>query len=482
MAVILGCAWPAGALDIKAITAQPTADNPQYKNKEAWPMLVGDEYFPKESWPKARLLIWAHPGEKERRQGPKFTPLDPACWIDAATGQPADAVPDMDTDVILPDADAPYEVNVPQPGPFKCRHLTIGRNAKFNSWCYVDNMIFGNVWVRPAGKMIPSQLRLAGNRDTFIRRDWPADGVLKKMHDERVVTPFDPKASTEANPWWDHFVTVYLTHEKEPGKSTEAVGLVSAMDEVAIKSGTFIVGRDSRFFSVGPAQIAVLKGAKVVLLDGAHCSHGQNQFVSDAGGNRDWQVDEGAEVSGGTPDRPLHRDAYMGLGYSNWMNLPVAKLPDDKNEIPVLPSGAKRYYGYGGYNAMISGKLIGYPAPGCEARLVVCWQRIAHGGPGSWGRSDEAIKSVFAKLLPKITVWFSGAALLEHVRFDDLHCGGIVAPGMETFRKWKNITFGDACFSKDPNELVRGYAAEVATMKDAGPMSTLEPKEKYTTK
>ena len=40
---LLGFALPANALDIQAITSKPTADNPQYQNKDAWPMLVGDE-------------------------------------------------------------------------------------------------------------------------------------------------------------------------------------------------------------------------------------------------------------------------------------------------------------------------------------------------------------------------------------------------------------------------------------------------------
>ncbi|MCX6997004.1 MAG: hypothetical protein NTV49_07930, partial [Kiritimatiellaeota bacterium] len=60
--------------------------------------------------------------------------------------------------------------------------------------------------------------------------------------------------------------------------------------------------------------------------------------------------------------------------------------------------------------------------------------------------------------------------------------GGIVAPSLETFKSWKNISFGDACLSKDPNELVRGYEAEIAAMKNAGPRHPLEPKTKYTTK
>ncbi|MCX6877141.1 MAG: hypothetical protein NTW21_25525 [Verrucomicrobia bacterium] len=100
MVAILGCASPAGALDLKEITSKPTAGNPQFANKEVWPNLAGDEYFLKEKWPQARLLIWAYPGKSERRQGPKLLTVDQACWIDAATGKPADAIPDMDTEVI----------------------------------------------------------------------------------------------------------------------------------------------------------------------------------------------------------------------------------------------------------------------------------------------------------------------------------------------------------------------------------------------
>ena len=58
--VVLGFATSARALDIEAITAKPTADNPQFDNREAWPDLVGDEYCLKEEWAKTRLLIWAH--------------------------------------------------------------------------------------------------------------------------------------------------------------------------------------------------------------------------------------------------------------------------------------------------------------------------------------------------------------------------------------------------------------------------------------
>ncbi|NQT89150.1 hypothetical protein HQ560_20440, partial [bacterium] len=63
IAASLGFAFSASALDIKAITSKPTADNPQFGDKKAWPMLVGDEYFSKQEWPKTRVLIWGHPGK-----------------------------------------------------------------------------------------------------------------------------------------------------------------------------------------------------------------------------------------------------------------------------------------------------------------------------------------------------------------------------------------------------------------------------------
>ncbi|MHC4201431.1 MAG: hypothetical protein ACYSU0_15685 [Planctomycetota bacterium] len=452
LTAILGIVLPAHALDIKAITAKPTADNPQCDNKKAWPMLVGDEYFQKQKWPKARLLIWSRPGEKSNRRGPKIDPMNPASWIDAATGKPADAIPDMDTDIIIPDADKSYAVAM-RVKSYACRHLTIGRNGAFSVEGGGNFSIFGNLWIRNNGMLTSwRNMTFAGNRDTFLRQDWPEDGKLKKLHDERLVSPYDPKEKT---PFWmqdgrkHRSITTYMVHDKPSGKSTEMLGYVRILDEVGIKSGTFIVGRDSRFVSMGPSSVSVQRGAKVVLMDGAQGSHGQNQFV-----NRDWGVARGAAVTGGTPDRPLKRDAYFGVGYRNWMNLPVPE-PKNSKKKPKQQAGPKRYYGYDGHNARIDGDLIGYPAPGSDARLVVCWQRISSGGAGNWGRRDEAFKKVFPKIVPKISIWFGPAARVANVRFDDLHRGGIVTPSADVFRKWKNVTFGDACLSKDPKELIR---------------------------
>jgi len=83
----------AQALDIKEITAKPTANNPRYDDKQAWPMLVGDEYFTRQDWPKGRLLIWNIHAKHEitTRDGKtRFDGLNLKNWIDAATGKHAE--------------------------------------------------------------------------------------------------------------------------------------------------------------------------------------------------------------------------------------------------------------------------------------------------------------------------------------------------------------------------------------------------------
>ena len=345
--------------------------------------------------------------------------MDPANWIDAASGKPAASIPDKDTDIILPDADKPYVVAMGGKN-YACRHLTIGRNATFSVYGGGTFTIVGNVWVRSNGKLSSWRTTIfAGDRHTFLRQAWPEDGKLKKLHDERLIVPYDPKLGTRAQPWWVGSVGSYVTHDKAVGKSTEVIGYANSGDEVGIKSGTFIVGRNSRFVSNGPATVAVNRGAKVVLMDGAMLAHAHNQFGTIC---MDCRLSAGGEITGGAPDRPLKRDAYLGIGYSNWMNIPVPEQANHKKK-PEQKTGPKMYYGYGGQNARIDGDLIGYPAKGTDARLVVCWQRTSMCGAGSWGRGDEAFKKVFPKMPPKITIWISDKAKVSNTRFDDLHRG-----------------------------------------------------------
>ncbi len=462
----IAAAFPAHALDVKATTARPTADNPQFANKRAWPDLVGDEYFLKATWPKARLLIWPHAGRSFGRGEPKPDPLDPASWIDAATGQPADTAPDMNTDLLLPDADRPYRVSLKGQKNRACRHLTVGRNAIFEPGGGGSLAVFGNVWIRPGGTLyVYRTLKLAGGRNTFFRNDWPADGKLKKLHDTGAIVTFDPANPRKPNPWsWrtnrTPSVCHFFQHDK-PGATTEFIGYSSTRDEARVLAGTLIVGRDSRFLCGGAAMLDVAKGAAIALMDGAMTGKTVNQFGSCC------RV-SGGSITAGLPDRPIKRDARLGFGYSNWMNL---TFPDQKK------GRRGNSYDYGRFSATLSGRLVAYPAKGSDARLVIGWQRISAGGGGRGVNKTDGFNQAFAKLQPKITIWVDPSAEVENVRFEDLHRGGIVVPDAAAVEKWKNVTFGDGCLSTDPKELIREYKGK---MHRGRPMEPLKPEKRYT--
>ncbi|MBT3202037.1 MAG: hypothetical protein HN350_19215 [Phycisphaerales bacterium] len=452
-------ALQASALDVKSITAKPTADNPQYDNRTVWPMLVGDEYFLKQKWSKARLLIWSPPGSEDGKKKSSREQNIPANWIDAATGKPAVTAPDMKTDVIFPDSEKKYSV---RGKGFVCRHLTLGRNIDFQPGGGHNLAVFGNLWIRPGAKMyVYRALCFVGNSDTFFRQDWPKDGKLKKLHDEGTTFPYDPKQTRGKRPWWAGNVCRYFRHDK-PGKTTEVIGFAKTGDEVRIQAGTFIIGRDSRFLCGGASTAAIGKAAIIALMDGAMHGHASNQSRFDC------TVAEGGAITAGTPDRPIKRDARIGVGYRNWMNM---EFPDQK---VVARGGTTRYGLFGG---SFSGKLIGYPAPNSDAKLVVGWQGISYGGFGRGTNMTANFKEAFTKLPPKITIWLGKNAEVENVRFEDLHRGGIVLPDRSIVKQWKNVTFGKSCLSKDPKELIREYKGKVLR---GQPSEPLKPEKKYT--
>ena len=456
------CCAQAHALDIEAVRAKPTADSPRHDDEQAWPMLVGDEYFLKQKWPEAkRLLIWGL--VDENGGSASGDPRIAAHWIDAATGKPAATPPDMDTDVILPDSDRPYRVQVARGAQvFACRHLTLGRNVVFKPTAGGSLAVFGNLWIRPGAEMhVYRTLSFVGGADTFFRQDWPEDGKLRRLHDERTPLPYDPDETRDTAPWWAGNVTRYFGHDK-PGGTTEVIGYFKTGDEVRINAGTFIVGRDSRFLCGGISTAAIGNGATLALMDGAMHGHACNQSECDC------VVAEGGAITAGTPDRPIQRDAHVGVGFRNWMNMAFPDQPDG----PRAGTSA-----YGALSGSFSGKLAAYPAPSSDAKLVVCWQRISFGGFGRGTKVTPAFKQAFAKLPPKITIWLGQNAQVENVRFEDLHRGGIVLPDASAAEQWKNVTYGDGCLSQNPGELLREYEGKVLRGR---PAERLEPLEKYT--
>ncbi len=409
-------------------------------------------------------MIWPHAATTPVRGEPRPDIADAASWIDAETGKAADAIPDMNTDVILPDAEQRYSVTGKG---FTCRHLTVGRNADFQPSGGRSADVFGNVWIRPGAIFyVYRTLKLVGKSNAFFRHDWPEDGNLKKLHNTGAIVAFDPVNPKRPNPWsWctnkSPCVCHFFLHDKPEG-STEMLGDSSTRDEVGIKAGTLIVGRDSRFLCGGAANLDIHQDAAIVLMDGAMTGKTVNQFGI-------CLRMQGGKLTAGTPDRPIKRDARIGVGYSNWMNI---SFPDQQ------VSRRGNSYDYGRFCASLSGKIVGYPAAGSDATLVFGWQRVSIGGGGRGVASTDGFNHAFAKLQPKITVWVAPDTEIKNVRFEDLHRGGIVVQHAANVAKWKNVTYGNGCLSKDSKELIREYKGQ---LNRGRPIEQLTPEEKYTT-
>jgi len=174
------------------------AGAPTFSVKLDVPGLSGDEPFLEEQWPLARTLVWTKPGEGG-------TALAPGNWTQYASaadcaagkgGKPADAGPDANTDLILPDAPdgQSYIVGCMVPAKTRqrsrqsgsltlsCRHVTIGAGAALDggmsvsrgkpvtsNWPRDDTPmdIHGNVTVKDGG-YIYGPLHFVGDKHTWF--------------------------------------------------------------------------------------------------------------------------------------------------------------------------------------------------------------------------------------------------------------------------------------------------------------------------
>jgi len=158
-----------------------------------------DAPYAKQTWPSARTLVWAKPGEGG-------TALEPGNWTEYASaadcaagkaGGPADAGPDADTDLILPDAPdgqsyivgcmvSAKERKKQQPDSptlfLSCRHVSIGAGAALDGGMGVSRGksvfsdmpsadtpigICGNVTVKDGG-CIYGHLHFVGDKHTWF--------------------------------------------------------------------------------------------------------------------------------------------------------------------------------------------------------------------------------------------------------------------------------------------------------------------------
>jgi hypothetical protein len=366
------------------------ADTPMYEDKQLWPFLAKNEAYFKQVWPKARLLIWAKPGEDAPWE-------DPKSWLE--NGKPATQIPDKDTDVLMPAAERKYFAKCPE-GVVFARHMTMEKGAHLNGGDGHEFHLWGNIWVKVGAAININQCVPHGSFQTFHRND--------HFISRNATGHPDGGPSGGPTSGTGHYITV----KKEKAGSTEYLGCHHAADKIAFHGGTVIVGPDSCMMSGGWNRPIVLPDATYVLMSGAYT--GQRLF------NAGHFADDSLKVDGvlmvGTPERPLERDAFISLNYKNNATYPNAR----------------------GMVVSQSGSISSYSKDPKKARLVFRWSGV-----------DEEVdtKGLYsgADVPRRINVSILGKSQLDSVVFMDLERGGIqlADPGAKT--SWKNITFGTNC-------------------------------------
>ncbi|MCF7730561.1 MAG: chitobiase/beta-hexosaminidase C-terminal domain-containing protein [Akkermansiaceae bacterium] len=423
---------------------QASAHDPCFNDPLLWPAFLkedGDPDYPKQAWPKARLLVWAR-RDADDNYFKKVSPADPANWLE--DGKPATTAPDKATDVIFPNADKPYMVN----GHFKeyileCRHLTVGRNASVPLW---GARVFGNWWIKKGGFIYERHSGgFSGPTHSFARND--------------NVPAWRPGLGWRPNGWSAEFAP--LVHENtqyfwiaKAGGSVEAIGNFSTQDQFHVDAGLFIVGPDSYVGSGVRASLMIEKEAVMQLQSGAALGKRDNQTFN-------WDMYVKGELRAGSATRPIHRDAFVGLSAKDYIGL-ADDLGNHGDRVGMFV--------YGG------GRITVHQASGSEDRLRIEWS----GGPSlPYQLSDNGDKSRVAAYawLPKvITVSLPDGLELSHVRFDDLRIGGLRAdPSATQLWKGKDVTFGTRCQGPPAALLANADWYSNVVMLPAGPSAALPP-------
>jgi hypothetical protein len=436
---------PAFAAQLEKAAASPgyakaSAHNPNFADKTLWPMLTGKEAYVNQVWPKARLLVWAQPGQSGAfgSKNPNIPdPTDPKNWIE--DGKPCEKVVlDENTDLLFPASDKPYSVGF-RGSPMNefCRHVTIEAGAAWTGGGDgAGRRVAGCIWVKKGGGMYAQgATRFLGNGSVFVRND-------NLIH----AVPGNRRANL-------HCFSQYFSFNKTDGASVEFLGKVTVLDEFMVSS-LVIVGPDSRLQPGRSAAPVINKGGALALMDGAYFGSWVNNFT-----NPDMQV-IGGTIQGGLPERPLKRSAGFGLAFKNNSDAqydgPGARISRGKLEqygrVPALvlnPGSALRTFSANPATAC----LTFIYQPGGVGDKGACYVRVPIGSVGEAnelkGSPDAAKRFAWFDALPRGTdIWFAKGVQVEGVTFDNLRKGGLMLADPADRKAWKDFTFGPGCLGK----------------------------------
>jgi hypothetical protein len=216
-----------------------------------------------------------------------------------------------------------------------------------------------------------------------------------------------------------------------------------------------ILAPDSKFEPGRNSTPFVDDGARLILLDGAYFGKWLNDMHS-------LDMVLSGTIQGGTRQRPLERDCTLALSFQNWSQVELGQSGEfagnDRKSILYRGLLARK----AGTVVLSGGRICTYAKPGSKAALVVCWHGLKL---GDWRGKNSGYLDLTETLLelserygrtisPKITVYFDSDTMIDGLRFDHVHAGGILYKDQATRDRWRNMTFGENNGAK-PDQLFR---------------------------
>jgi hypothetical protein len=370
-----------------------------------------------EVWPEGRTLIWAHPG-----QGGEID--DPSNWR-TASGDAVTAIPDRNTDIVLPASESLYIVKGGRVN--QVRHVTIESQALLTGKHRNEVEIWGNCWVKVGGYV--KYVSVRGDKHSYFRLDegvFPtAENELKYMHPSRRV-PFEKQCRSQ------------ISHKFQVCKygtaSVEMIGNIGASDEVMLQHGKMIINGDFRFSGVtGKGAFEIYDGGILELQSGARIA------PFDPSNRKcvyNMDIYRNGVIQAGSPERPLTKDAYLLLGFA-------------ENDKP----------GRTGLFSAVGSMIRVYSADPAKARLIISSTSSVEGFHTGLG---NLVGNPTEKASGKkgIAIQLAGDIQLDGVVFDYVSEGGIGLADPGWIQQWKHISYGPHC-AATPEKLVGPLAASV---------------------
>jgi hypothetical protein len=399
-----------------------------------------------------RLLVWAAPGKSGRFR-------DPGNWL--ANGQAMTtfepyeykarrppsfrltrfkAIVGPDVDLLIPAAPSNYSVRLVKKdlGTARPRHITVEANAGLN---FKLSGGYGNIWLAQSAEFYGGgQATIRGDRHSFI----VSGRRMPEGQDVRKVTGANDPRGGSGYFRAKSFARKLVFRKDVKNASVELIGSASTGDETQFVRGVLIIS-DNSLLAIGPrCTQTVFPEAVLQLQSGAIVAKKSNYLARD-----DMLV--AGTLRAGSPRRPITRHCYVGLSSTDWDGR-IRQVAYDEGRTKPWWDGRDTadWPAYVSLRVAPQARIRTHSARPDDARLVFCWHGKEGFGDHIRGVKGQKQTAVYRDLLGQISLAFMGSTRLQDVTFRGVSPGGLMLANVNTLRRWRNVSFGDA----QPRQLV----------------------------